>query len=501
MGDIFDDENEPTVTMKEYIEGVEAQELEADLVLGGDEGRECTYAQGYMKRQAVFSCLTCVPAGNAGVCTACSLACHDGHEVMELWTRRQFRCDCGNKKFGDIKCKLLADKDPENYKNSYNQNYKGLYCVCHRPYPDPEGEDQGEMIQCCICEDWFHENHLSLDSTELIPKDDEGEPIYEDFVCQDCAGRCSFLSLYQEISIPPSVRGGTSTNQDLAKTHMQEGIFSKDDCERRILEKYTDHTVDPQLPSLSNASPKENEQSKESALATNNGNVLHHLKHHASAVVETSLSSPEVGNIAAGSVEPLPSSSCITEVSSIEVANISKKAICSGAEGPNSEEIYGHLVMNSGLSLDQVVKGKDLDEESHCKLRNKQDIRIHTTEKKKPLFLASNWREVLCRCKSCSDLCTAVGVAFLLDKGDTLEEYENIAKQRREEKLQQQEGFEVAFLKNLGHTQQIELLSGINDMRDELRSFLESLDTTRPVTGADIRQVFDNLKRKRKRLT
>uniref|UniRef100_A0A0E0CEF6 RRM domain-containing protein n=1 Tax=Oryza meridionalis TaxID=40149 RepID=A0A0E0CEF6_9ORYZ len=95
----FEDEAEPTVTIGEYIEGIEAEELEADLVLGGDDGKECTYGGGYLKRQAVFSCLTCVPDGVAGVCTACSLACHDGHEVVELWTKRKFRCDCGNSKY------------------------------------------------------------------------------------------------------------------------------------------------------------------------------------------------------------------------------------------------------------------------------------------------------------------------------------------------------------------------------------------------------------------
>lgn len=53
----------------------------ADLVLGGDEGDECTYPKGYMKRQAIFSCITCTPDGKAGICTACCLSCHDGHEV------------------------------------------------------------------------------------------------------------------------------------------------------------------------------------------------------------------------------------------------------------------------------------------------------------------------------------------------------------------------------------------------------------------------------------
>ena len=35
---------------------------------------------------------------------------------------------------------LLQNKDPENKKNQYNQNFYGVYCTCGRPYPDPEDE-------------------------------------------------------------------------------------------------------------------------------------------------------------------------------------------------------------------------------------------------------------------------------------------------------------------------------------------------------------------------
>nr|GMD03333.1 putative E3 ubiquitin-protein ligase UBR7 [Ipomoea batatas] len=201
MTDAFEEEAEPTVSIGEYLKDVEEQELEADLVLGGDEGKECTYNNGYMKRQAIFSCLTCTPDGNAGVCTACSLSCHDGHEIVELWTKRNFRCDCGNSKFGEFFCKLLASKDVENPQNLYNHNFRGLYCTCGRPYPDPDAEEQAEMIQCCVCEDWFHEEHLGLESSDMqVPRDEEGEPIYEEFICQGCASVCSFLMLY-----PPTV--------------------------------------------------------------------------------------------------------------------------------------------------------------------------------------------------------------------------------------------------------------------------------------------------------
>lgn len=77
-----------------------------------------------MKRQALYSCMTCKQNDeHAGVCFACSIHCHDGHDVVELYTKRHFRCDCGNSKFksacaleevGRFIAVLTVD---ENYKN------------------------------------------------------------------------------------------------------------------------------------------------------------------------------------------------------------------------------------------------------------------------------------------------------------------------------------------------------------------------------------------------
>ncbi|KAG6482386.1 hypothetical protein ZIOFF_059017 [Zingiber officinale] len=319
MADASEDETEQTVTIGEYIEELEAEELEADLVLGGDEGKECTYPGGYMKRQAIFSCLTCVPSGNAGVCTACSLSCHDGHEVVELWTKRKFRCDCGNSKFGEFSCKLHPDKEPENTGNSYNQNFRGCYCTCGRPYPDPDAKEQIEMIQCCICEDWFHENHLGLNSLDKIPRDEDGEPVYDDFVCEKCASIFSFLKLY---------------------------------------------------PSSIWALPKQ---------------------------------------------KNVPS-------------------------------------VQSGTENMSVIHESSSGNDSTCE---------NGTE-------------------------------------DTIEEYEKMAKSKREEKLKQQEGAELNFLNTLNHVQKIEIFSGIADMKNELHSFLESFDSSKPVTSDDIKGVFENLAKKKK---
>lgn len=97
-----------------------------------------------------------------------------------------------------------------------------------------------------------------------------------------------------------------------------------------------------------------------------------------------------------------------------------------------------------------------------------------TSEKRQPMFLLKNWREALCGCEKCSSFYAKKGICFLLDKEDSIAEYEKMAKQKRDEKMQQQEGAEMNFLSNLGHVEKMEILSGIADMKDEIRSFLVS---------------------------
>ena len=61
--------------------------------------------------------------------------------------------------------------------------FLGKYCKCARPYPDPdcppELEDD-EMIQCVICEDWWHGTHLDLSVEHM---DDERN---SEMICTKC---------------------------------------------------------------------------------------------------------------------------------------------------------------------------------------------------------------------------------------------------------------------------------------------------------------------------
>ncbi|GAB0089148.1 E3 ubiquitin-protein ligase UBR7 [Sergentomyia squamirostris] len=197
-----------SVTMVDVMEREAELEEEGLAVLGGSDDKFCTFSKGYVKRQALYSCLTCCPdtAKCAGVCLACSYHCHEGHELVELYTKRNFRCDCGGVRMANVKCSLEAEKSAENTENHYNQNFAGLYCSCHRPYPDPEDPIEDEMIQCIICEDWFHCRHLEA----AVPTNQA----FFEMICAECSEKNDILHYYLGLAVGRVEPEGETTSED-----------------------------------------------------------------------------------------------------------------------------------------------------------------------------------------------------------------------------------------------------------------------------------------------
>ncbi|XP_020292145.1 putative E3 ubiquitin-protein ligase UBR7 [Pseudomyrmex gracilis] len=182
-------EDDNSVTMLDVLQVENQLEEDAYAVLGASDDQNCTYSKGYI-RQALYACKTCCPNKvRAAVCLACSFHCHEGHELVELYTKRHFRCDCGNAKYDGKQCNLEKLKSATNTENKYNQNFDGVYCICGKPYPDPEG-DEDDMLQCVICEDWYHVKHLELD--DGVPADNT----YDEMICAGCMREHSFLWKY-----------------------------------------------------------------------------------------------------------------------------------------------------------------------------------------------------------------------------------------------------------------------------------------------------------------
>lgn len=141
---------------------------------------KCTHLLGPL-RQNIFACLTCSPPPAspaqvytpAGICYACSISCHGEHTLVELFSRRNFVCDCGTTRLPTTSpCTLRSDpttgargvhSQEAGPGNHYNQNFQNKFCACGEEY-DAETE-KGTMYQCLglgtvetggCGEDWYH---------------------------------------------------------------------------------------------------------------------------------------------------------------------------------------------------------------------------------------------------------------------------------------------------------------------------------------------------------
>lgn len=162
-----------SVTASDYIESQRDLERQARELMPHDPNA-CTYALGEL-RQPVFACLTCLAQNDTdvGVCYSCSIQCHASHDLVELFAKRAFVCDCGTTRMARTPrgaCRLRAhpagrsvgvslDADDVPGSNRYNHNFGGTFCACRRPYNPLE--ESGAMLQCHFgfeCgEDWFHD--------------------------------------------------------------------------------------------------------------------------------------------------------------------------------------------------------------------------------------------------------------------------------------------------------------------------------------------------------
>jgi len=204
--------------MLDVLEEEQALEDDCAAVLGNVSDTQCTYSQGYLARQPLYAAREAtVPGQRAGVCLACSYHCLEGCELVELYTKRNFRCDCGTSRMTN-KCKLEPKKEV-NTRNRYNQNFLGLYCTCHRPYPDPEDATDDVMIQCVVCEDWLHGRHLNMGET-AIPEDGS----YSEMVCFECVEKLGFLQSYAGLSVVKV------KNVKDADEVIEVSVADRDDC-------------------------------------------------------------------------------------------------------------------------------------------------------------------------------------------------------------------------------------------------------------------------------
>ena len=70
------------------------------------------------------------------------------------------------------------------------------------------------MIQCCICEDWYHSDHLKL--SDDVPAE------YEDMICFECAKHHDFLTKYSKFDVDVTSTGNVDLDWKVHFHHEYE---------------------------------------------------------------------------------------------------------------------------------------------------------------------------------------------------------------------------------------------------------------------------------------
>uniref|UniRef100_A0A914ZRH3 UBR-type domain-containing protein n=1 Tax=Parascaris univalens TaxID=6257 RepID=A0A914ZRH3_PARUN len=524
------DESDAPISLQEVIAIDQYLEDEARALLGTANESVCTYPEGYTPRQMVYACKTCNSMSEpAAICYGCSMHCHEEHDLVELYTKRMVCCDCGNSKFKN-RCTLFPEKVPLNERNKYNHNYSGLYCICNRPYPAPESDDgDEEMVQCIICEDWFHTNHLNWTSNV-------GESESDEVVCGKCASTVEFLKYYAdknyeeiedvEVCKLKALMQRYTIKEEKSR-HVHDGFCEKGEEELRNESKKA-----AGIESRSLTPRKQGEAEEEDGIFTKSEAMSSDDPEERLKVCESigeqegdnrNMLEIDRGPVPAGSTGEvnegrndavIGDSAGIKKVEESELS-CSFEKVKEGIEaecesnGPNvqdkGENVRHNDDENHGHSFSECKDEKrlleDNDEAGNNDCKESSEVCGYSVGKLDVLlFKSALWRERLCRCQDCLSMYEEKEVRFLLDPEDTLASYtkdrytdrpsEEVEKKRVIDRLVNMAGRDVALY----------VLQGYERMKSKVVEMLarkSAEDST--VTKEDIARTFSELREEMKR--
>ncbi|XP_065159058.1 putative E3 ubiquitin-protein ligase UBR7 [Atheta coriaria] len=431
-------EDEEVIQLGDLLKHQEETEEEVAAVLGAGDEVNCSYDQGYMKRQALYACLTCIPeakddlAKTAGFCLACSYHCHDGHNLVELYTKRHFRCDCGNKKFGDMVCNLHTAKDDFNTENLYNQNFTGLYCTCHKPYPDPEDPIEDDMIQCVICEDWYHSRHLN--AAAVVD--------FAEMICQVCVAAHEFLMSYAGLAV---------IKVEHAKVDEQVNVTTDNENDKKQI------NGNHEVKSVENGEEKEKESTGDDK------NI---------PTSDESVKDKENADETAKTEDVTSTTPKIDEVTTVTDEKVEK-----------NHEIQPETMETSDPNCTKPI----VKEESQPRTLFMKELK---------------WRNNLCKCDACLALYKQHNVEYLLDMEDTVEFYENKGKERLQDAKKRAIEAEQNMLKSMPRAPLLNAIAGFNDFKEQLSDYLKQFAEEKKVlTVDDVKQFFSKLNSNKRQKT
>lgn len=235
------------ISATEYLSRQQELEDEARKLMPWDP-KSCTYEKGAL-RQQVFACRT---HGNIGICYSCSIQCHTSCDIVELFTKRNFTCDCGTDRdekqdTNEFRCQLRKNREPDvaSLQNVYGHNFCGLFCSCNEEY-DPDAS--AVMLQCVLgaeCnEDWYHDYCIvGKRKPETKSKSDEekladGMPpldSFDAFICWKCISKYDYY--FQKLMSHPLADEVIASRIQRESSDEKEASYS---AKKRSIDEVTD---------------------------------------------------------------------------------------------------------------------------------------------------------------------------------------------------------------------------------------------------------------------
>lgn len=517
-----------TVTLSQVIEAQNGLQVEAAEVIPFDITK-CSKPLGHIK-QSVYSCLTCNPIDphrpgqhtRAGLCSSCSVSCHTDHQLVELFVRRDFLCDCGTDRCNPGQCRLVLDPhsnslDPDHppqaqagpvpsnstasiITNKYDKNFDGQFCVCERGQRyDPETETE-DMYQCLACEDWRHRGCLG-------PHPDPDD--WDDLICADCvqndpkirsimfkhAGGEGIGMIVCTSSGPDGSEQVTCYGKLPQPDHQLDKKPSSLDSSNLQTSELTHDPIDPipqsQIPA--------DEQTNDSSAASGETDIKHPpVDLHLSGDVSTDLptvSRPQESPLATQQ-EPLRDE----HVEQTELVGHSPDVSLAGANKrrPGDDQLLESTFSFFTKRPRCFEEKTESDDDSKATNKGKccapfqnlsRSILGSIDPKFSNVYLVSGWRDRWCKCLDCSQLLSQT--RWLIEDEEVWEPGEDSDSSKSLHEL----GLEA--LKKLPRDQLVNGLFAYNKLKEELSEFLKPFEANDSlVTELDIKRFFLNTKSK-----
>ncbi|ORX81030.1 hypothetical protein BCR32DRAFT_293481 [Anaeromyces robustus] len=425
-----DENKENYITAVDYLIKQEELEQEAKEVYS-KKFDKCTYDLGYIKQQ-VYVCMTCTN-GNAGFCYSCSIACHSQHDVRELFSKRNFRCDCGNSKFQE-KCCLKDKSGTLNENNKYNHNFSGRFCWCNKIY-DPDEDEL--MFQCNICEEWYHASCITKDKEKLSES-------FDDYICRDCVDKYNFIKKYKfmkKICFIPYKN--INKNDNLNNVNNENSL--------------NNNTV--------------NDKRKFDEMNMNTNNIIADTNSSVKKIkIESDINTNTKQKINNNEITP-------------ENQNLNEKTdknLSNDTDIKNNEK-------KSVEKLIDIEKLEEDDDDDDC-LLSLSSINEEEQNQRYDVFCDNKFNTIFCKCNRCKEMYKKRNISFLIEDDLTYEPEED---DDLDGTL-----FErgVKVLNHASRVPLIECISGYNKLKDKLTDYFKQFaEQKKVVTDEDIKYFFDNL--------